>query len=58
MPQVGADNFIWSSDYPHQASTWPHCMAIIARDFKDMPKEDKRKIVHDNCAEFYGLDQV
>ncbi len=58
VPQVGADNFMWSSDYPHQASTWPHSMDIIARDFKDMPEEDKQKIVHDNCAALYDLNEV
>lgn len=58
VPQLGAGNFMWSSDYPHQASTWPHSMDIIGRDFKDMPEEDRRKIVHDNCAELYGLNEV
>ncbi|GIX47293.1 MAG: amidohydrolase [Candidatus Tectimicrobiota bacterium] len=52
---VGADNFMWSSDYPHQASTWPHSREVIARDFKDLGEEETRKIVHDNCAELYGF---
>ncbi len=58
VPYVGADNFMWSSDYPHQASTWPHSMDVIARDFKDLSEADRWKIVHDNCAQLYGFDQV
>ena len=36
---VGVDKMMWSSDYPHQASTWPHSQEVVARDFKE-PTED------------------
>jgi hypothetical protein len=32
--QIDIDNIIWSSDYPHTASTWPHSRDIIARDLR------------------------
>jgi predicted TIM-barrel fold metal-dependent hydrolase len=50
-----ADNFMWSTDYPHQASTWPHSQEVLARDFQGIPEEDKRKIVRENTAQLYGL---
>ncbi|MDE0214580.1 MAG: amidohydrolase family protein, partial [Deltaproteobacteria bacterium] len=28
----GADNCMWSNDYPHQNSTWPNSRDVIARD--------------------------
>jgi hypothetical protein len=38
------DNIMWSTDYPHQAATWPHPQEAIARDFRGMPETDKQKI--------------
>ncbi len=55
VARVGADNFMWSNDYPHQASTWPHSRQVIARDFKDLSAAEAQKIVHDNCAALYGF---
>jgi len=56
--QIGIDNMMWSSDYPHTASTWPHSQDIVARDFKDVPVDEKRKIVRDNVTKLYELDLV
>jgi len=53
---IGVDNVMWSSDYPHTASTWPHSRDIIERDFKDVSAVEKRKIVRDNVAQLYGFD--
>ena len=54
--QIGIDNIMWSSDYPHTASTWPHSRDIIARDFKTAPEAEKWKIVRENVIELYDLD--
>jgi predicted TIM-barrel fold metal-dependent hydrolase len=53
---IGVDNVMWSSDYPHTASTWPHSRDIIARHFKDVSEVEKRKIVRENAAQLYGFD--
>jgi predicted TIM-barrel fold metal-dependent hydrolase len=52
----GVDNLMWSSDYPHTASTWPHSRDIIDRDFKDVSEEEKWKIVRGNASKLYGFD--
>jgi predicted TIM-barrel fold metal-dependent hydrolase len=54
--QIGIDNIMWSSDYPHTASTWPHSQDIIARDFKAAPEAEKWKIVRENVIALYDLD--
>ena len=51
----GADNFMWSTDYPHQASTFPHTQETLERAFQDVPEADKQKITRDNAAKLYGL---
>jgi predicted TIM-barrel fold metal-dependent hydrolase len=53
---IGVDNLMWSSDYPHTASTWPRSRAVIERDFKDVSEEEKWKIVRGNVAKLYGFD--
>lgn len=47
---------MWSSDYPHTASTWPHSQEMSARDFKDVPAEEQWKIVRENATKLYDLD--
>jgi predicted TIM-barrel fold metal-dependent hydrolase len=54
--QIGVENIMWSSDYPHTVSTWPHSQEIVARDFKDVPPAEKWKICRDNVIGLYGLD--
>jgi predicted TIM-barrel fold metal-dependent hydrolase len=53
---IGAENIMWSSDYPHTVSTWPHSREVVERDFKGVPEGEKRLIVRDNVARLYGLD--
>jgi predicted TIM-barrel fold metal-dependent hydrolase len=52
---VGVDRMMWSSDYPHQASSWPHSQEVVARDFKDASAEDVFKITRGNVAQLYGF---
>jgi predicted TIM-barrel fold metal-dependent hydrolase len=53
---VGVERVMWSSDYPHQASSWPHSQEVVERDFKDASAEDRFKITRGNVARLYGFD--
>jgi predicted TIM-barrel fold metal-dependent hydrolase len=53
---VGIDRIMWSSDYPHQASSWPHSQEVVARDFKDASPEERFKITRGNVAALYGFE--
>src|SRR5919201_1185574 len=53
---VGVDRMMWSSDYPHQASSWPRSQEVVARDFKDASPDDRFKITRGNVAKLYGFD--
>ena len=33
----GADNCMWSNDFPHGNSTWPNSRQVVARDLGDLP---------------------
>jgi predicted TIM-barrel fold metal-dependent hydrolase len=52
---IGVENIMWSSDYPHTVSTWPHSREVVERDFKGVPEGEKRLIVRENVARLYGL---
>lgn len=51
----GADNAMWSNDYPHPNSTWPNSRAVIERDLGHLDPATRRKLVCDNVARLYGL---
>ena len=44
---------MWSTDYPHQAATWPHSREVVERDFQTLPEDDRRKIIRENTARLY-----
>jgi predicted TIM-barrel fold metal-dependent hydrolase len=50
---IGVDRLLWSSDYPHGDSTWPHSQEVIARLFKDVPEPEKRAILCENVRTLY-----
>ena len=53
---IGVDKLMWSSDYPHNASTWPHSQEVVERDFAGASTEDRHKITRGNVSELYGFD--
>lgn len=52
---IGEDNLMWSSDYPHNASTWPHSRDVVERDFGHLAADVRRKVVRDNVMRLYQL---
>src|SRR5262245_40358854 len=51
IDDLGADRLVFSTDYPHGDSKYPHAVeSFLSLKISD---EEKRKILWDNCAEFY-----
>ncbi len=46
---------MWSSDCPHENSTWPHSLDVIARDLGDLPESTLHKLVRENVDRLYNL---
>jgi predicted TIM-barrel fold metal-dependent hydrolase len=55
MPFLGYDLLMWSSDYPHQNSTWPRSREVIARDLAHLGPDDREKLLSRNAAELHQL---
>jgi uncharacterized protein len=51
----GQDNCMWSNDYPHGNSTWPHSREVIERDLGHLPPPIRSKVLSENVARLYGL---
>jgi predicted TIM-barrel fold metal-dependent hydrolase len=55
---LGANNFMWASDYPHYESTWPNSHKVIHQAFRNISEDERSKVVYDNCLKLYGLDPM
>jgi len=52
---MGVENLMWSSDYPHTDTTWPHSLQSIEHDFVGVSQADRIKMTCTNAAKLYGF---
>ena len=55
---MNVDHLMWSTDYPHTGTDWPNNRVTIARLFRGVPKDEVKKMLHDNCKTLYHLDHI
>jgi predicted TIM-barrel fold metal-dependent hydrolase len=55
IPDIGEDNVMWASDYPHPEGTFPNSRRVIEESFGDLPAAVRRKIVGENAARLYRI---
>lgn len=55
VEEVGDDNLVLSTDWPHDDSAFPHAIEGFLA-LERISEDTKRKILWDNCARLYGLD--
>lgn len=55
LSYMGAGNIMWSSDFPHLASSWPHSHDFVDRTLAGATPEERRLIAHDTVAKLYGI---
>jgi predicted TIM-barrel fold metal-dependent hydrolase len=55
IDHVGADNFMWATDYPHpdHPGTWVHALENFV---KPLSPETRQKVLGENVARIYRLD--
>jgi predicted TIM-barrel fold metal-dependent hydrolase len=54
--RCGLGNIMWSTDYPHSDSTWPHSRQALEEHFVGVPAEERAMIAGRNAAALYGLN--
>jgi len=50
------ERLMWANDFPHSDSTWPWSQEMLAEHTRHLTERQKDRILHDNCAELYGLE--
>ena len=53
---IGVNNIMWSSDYPHSETTWPHSKQSIAEHFAGVSAEDTYRMICGNATDLYGMN--
>lgn len=54
---IGIESLMWSSDYPHGGSDWPHSARTIHADFADVPAHERDRILAGNALARYRFDR-
>jgi len=54
--EVGVDNLMWGTDYPHQEGTWPDTALAVRNTFHDVPEQETRKILGENALRVFNFD--
>jgi predicted TIM-barrel fold metal-dependent hydrolase len=55
LDEIGEDNIMWGSDFPHPDGIWPDSQEYIARELGHLPAATRHKIVCTNAARLYGF---
>ena len=55
IDEIGEDNIMWGSDFPHPDGIWPDSQEYIQRELGHLPPATRHKIVCGNAARLYGF---
>jgi predicted TIM-barrel fold metal-dependent hydrolase len=53
LDEIGEDNVMCETDYPHSDSTWPDCIGSAKRLIADHPPEVQYKLLRGNAERLY-----
>src|SRR5262249_51790200 len=54
-PDGWLDSWMWSSDYPHPASTWPNSRKLVSEQLSSLSSPQVHKLIWDNAARLYSV---
>jgi predicted TIM-barrel fold metal-dependent hydrolase len=52
---IGADNILYSTDFPHAAGNWPNSKKVIEDMFAGVPDADRQQILAGNAIRYWHL---
>ncbi|MFQ5757248.1 MAG: amidohydrolase family protein [Acidiferrobacterales bacterium] len=55
LDDLGAENVMWGSDFPHPDGVWPDSQEFINKELGHLPADVRYKIVCENAAKLYGF---
>ena len=58
IDEIGEDNIMCETDYPHPDSTWPDCIETARKQMKHLPEETQYKLLRGNAERRQALSVV
>jgi predicted TIM-barrel fold metal-dependent hydrolase len=55
LDELGIENVMWASDFPHPDGIWPDSVEYIDRELGPLPADVRRKIICENAGKLYGF---
>jgi predicted TIM-barrel fold metal-dependent hydrolase len=53
IDEIGSDNIMCETDYPHSDSTWPDCISVVKELIGHLPEDVQYKILRGNAERLY-----
>lgn len=53
IDEIGEENIMCETDYPHSDSTWPNCITAVKKVIGHLPPETQYKILRGNAEKLY-----
>jgi predicted TIM-barrel fold metal-dependent hydrolase len=53
LDEIGEDNVMCETDYPHSDSTWPNCISVVKNRIGHLPEETQYKLLRGNAEKLY-----
>ena len=53
IDEIGEDNIMCETDYPHSDSTWPNCISVVKHQIGHLSPEIQYKILRGNAEKLY-----
>ncbi|MGW5382523.1 amidohydrolase family protein [Nocardia sp. NPDC003963] len=53
IAEIGENNIMCETDYPHSDSTWPNCIDAVKKQIDHLPAETQYKILRGNAERLY-----
>ncbi len=53
--EIGVENIMWSTDFPHPVTSWPDSQDVIEKVFGDIPADERRQMLCDNAVHVWKL---
>jgi predicted TIM-barrel fold metal-dependent hydrolase len=53
--EIGVSNILWSTDYPHPVSSWPHSRQLIEDQFTGIPADERAAMLSGNAIRVWNL---
>ena len=53
--RLGVRNILWSTDYPHPVTSWPHSRKLAEEQVAGLPADERELILSGNATRVWGL---